>query len=109
MFNCPCNYLRCTGAKSRTSGTSLCDGRAQALGMESGDIVNAQITASSAYNIQSVGPQNARLNREYAGGAWCPLSQLSAKNSGTEWIQVDLKDFYVITAIATQGKPRDDR
>lgn len=72
--------------------------------METGVITNAQITASSSYNMQSVGPHNARLNRDDNGGAWCPLSQLSAKTSGTEWIEVDLKDFHVITAISTQGR-----
>ena len=45
-----------------------------------------------------------RLNREIAGGAWCPSKQLSASYSGQEWIQVDLQEFYIITAIATQGR-----
>lgn len=40
--------------------SALCNGEAHALGMESGDIVDQQITASSSYNVQSVGPQNAR-------------------------------------------------
>lgn len=42
------------GAKGERISTEL------ALGMESGIIVDSQITASSAYNQQSVGPQNAR-------------------------------------------------
>ncbi|XP_027199918.2 discoidin domain-containing receptor tyrosine kinase B-like isoform X2 [Dermatophagoides pteronyssinus] len=84
--------------------SSLCNGQSYPLGMESGEIRDQQITSSSSYNLQSVGPQNARLNREIAGGAWCPSKQLSASYSGQEWIQVDLQEFYIITAIATQGR-----
>ena len=42
--------------------TSLCDAYkgATALGMESGTIPDAALSASSSYNEQSVGPQNAR-------------------------------------------------
>ncbi|KAJ6222429.1 hypothetical protein RDWZM_000974 [Blomia tropicalis] len=84
--------------------STLCGGEASPLGMESGEISDSQISASTSYNMQSVGPQNARLNREISGGAWCPNKQLTAANSGTEWIQVDLAGFYVITAVATQGR-----
>ncbi|KAH9527643.1 DNA damage responsive protein [Dermatophagoides farinae] len=84
--------------------SSLCNGQSYPLGMESGEIRDHQIAASSSYNLQSVGPQNARLNREISGGAWCPSKQLSASYSGQEWIQVDLEELYTITAIATQGR-----
>jgi len=41
--------------------TSLCNKLGiNALGMESGDIKDDQITASSSYNEQSVGPRFAR-------------------------------------------------
>jgi len=41
--------------------TSLCASYGvNALGMESGAIPDSAITASSSYNEQSVGPQNAR-------------------------------------------------
>ncbi|XP_054157644.1 discoidin domain-containing receptor 2-like [Oppia nitens] len=86
--------------------SDLCDytGGPKALGMESGVIPDEDITASSSYNQRSVGPQNARLNRELVGGAWCPLTQLSEPTSGTEWIQVNLRDLYVVTGIAIQGR-----
>ncbi len=45
------------------SKSGLCSstmGGVDALGMESGAIPDAAITASSSYNEQSVGPQNAR-------------------------------------------------
>ena len=43
--------------------TNLCDynGGPKALGIESGDITDDQISSSSAYNQQSVGPQSARF------------------------------------------------
>ncbi|CAG2103628.1 unnamed protein product [Medioppia subpectinata] len=72
--------------------------------MESGVIPDEDITASSSYNQQSVGPQNARLNRELSSGAWCPSRQLTAPLSGTEWIQVNFRDQYVVTGIAIQGR-----
>lgn len=93
--------------------------------MESGTIPDSALSASSSYNEQSVGPQNARwgyqklkdteslpynnhtfcrLNRELNGGAWCPASQLDSKSSGKEWIQVNFSEPYVITKIATQGR-----
>ncbi|XP_054158121.1 epithelial discoidin domain-containing receptor 1-like [Oppia nitens] len=86
--------------------TTLCNyaGGPKALGMESGVIPDDDITASSSYNQQSVGPQNARLNREIASGAWCPSRQLTAPLSGTEWIQVNLHSLYVVTGIAIQGR-----
>ena len=40
--------------------SSLCNGQSYPLGMESGEIRDHQIAASSSYNLQSVGPQNAR-------------------------------------------------
>nr|XP_027199906.1 discoidin domain-containing receptor 2-like isoform X2 [Dermatophagoides pteronyssinus] len=85
--------------------TSICEPNGiNALGMESGVIPDSALSASSSYNEQSVGPQNARLNRELHGGAWCPSSQINQTNSGHEWIQINLTEPFVITKIATQGR-----
>ncbi|KAJ6222245.1 hypothetical protein RDWZM_000790, partial [Blomia tropicalis] len=85
--------------------TLLCEAYGvSALGMESGTIADSALSASSSYNEQSVGPQNARLNRELNGGAWCPSTQMDSKNSGKEWIQVNFSEPYVITKVATQGR-----
>lgn len=46
--------------------SSLCNGELYPLGMESGEIADMQITASSSYNVQSVGPQNARSVLNYS-------------------------------------------
>ena len=45
-----------------------------------------------------------RLKTDIAGGAWCPSKQLGPNTSGSEWIQVDLGQSFVITGIATQGR-----
>lgn len=47
---------------------------------------------------------NSRLGKDKAGGAWCPSKQLGPDTSGSEWIQVDLDQLYVVTGIATQGR-----
>lgn len=46
--------------------TSLCDAfkGPSALGMESGTIPDSALSASSSYNEQSVGPQNARYGKQ---------------------------------------------
>ena len=46
-----------------TKETELCDqnGGPRALGMQSMEITDNQIIASSSYNLHSVGPQNARF------------------------------------------------
>lgn len=91
-------------ASSPSSRSSLCEEWLD-LGMESRDIPDSAITASSSYNEASVGPTFARLNSEISGGAWCPHSQLDIDMSGSEWIQVNLtSQRFVITAISTQGR-----
>ncbi|KAL0115773.1 hypothetical protein PUN28_010951 [Cardiocondyla obscurior] len=73
----------------------------QSLGMESGDIPDSAITASSSY-VTNVGPRNGRLRKETAGGAWCPRSQI--EKGVREWLQVDLQNAHVITGVQTQGR-----
>ncbi|XP_028047094.2 discoidin domain-containing receptor 2 isoform X2 [Monomorium pharaonis] len=73
----------------------------QSLGMESGDIPDSAITASSSY-VTNVGPRNGRLRKETAGGAWCPKIQI--EKGVREWLQVDLLNTHVITGVQTQGR-----
>ena len=85
--------------------SSLCDRLTEeGLGMESKEIPDSSISASSSYNEKSVGPLFSRLNSDASGGAWCPHSQLDIETSGSEWIQVNLTDRFVITAVSTQGR-----
>ncbi|XP_065259701.1 coagulation factor V-like [Emys orbicularis] len=70
------------------------------LGMENGEIKNAQITASSYkkswYN--SWEPSLARLNQQGRINAWQAKS-----NNHQQWLQIDLLKAKKITAITTQG------
>ena len=72
------------------------------LGMEKGHIKDEDITASSAFDLKSVGPHLARLDQDLQGGAWCPKKVIEP--GVREWIQIDLQRPYRITQTATQGR-----
>ncbi|TTH23520.1 Neuropilin-1a [Bagarius yarrelli] len=63
--------------------------------MESGEIINERIVASSQYN-PSWSPSRSRLNNLENG--WTP-----SEDSAREWIQVDLGFLRYVSAIGTQG------
>ena len=69
------------------------------MGMENGQIRDSQITASSRSNTAAMG----RLNFKAGGGkegAWGP----SPYSVYSQWLQVDLDRYTVVTGIATQGR-----
>ena len=69
--------------------------------MENRLIKDAQITASSEWDSNHAAIQ-ARLNFQAGGGkqgAWSARS-----NDANQWIQVALKSYIKLTAIATQGR-----
>ena len=77
------------------------------MGMESGKILNKQITASSEWNAHHAAHQG-RLNFQevveegVAGksGSWSAL-----KNDKNQWLQVELlREESVVTSVATQGR-----
>ncbi|EJD76708.1 TK/DDR protein kinase [Loa loa] len=70
--------------------------------MESGEIGDSQLSASTSFDIISVGPQNARIRKELASGAWCPKPQIKA--GSYEFLEVNFEQVYVITGIETQGR-----
>ncbi|XP_015429425.1 PREDICTED: discoidin domain-containing receptor 2-like [Dufourea novaeangliae] len=72
------------------------------LGMESGAIPDADITASSTFDTGNVGPHLARLKVENLGGAWCPKNQITQE--AREWLEIDLHTVHLITGTATQGR-----
>ncbi|XP_053166904.1 coagulation factor V isoform X2 [Hemicordylus capensis] len=76
------------------------EGCSESLGMESGAIQDAQITASSYKKnwFSAWGPHLARLNRKGRMNAWQAKS-----NNKNQWLQIDLLQSKKITAIATQG------
>ena len=67
--------------------------------MESGQILDSQISASSEYDNKH-SAQNGRLNFEDTGkaGAWVP------KSSSGSWLQVDFEILVIITEVLTQGR-----
>ena len=72
-----------------------------ALGMESGEISDGQITASSQWNSNHAASQG-RL--QFTGtrrkaGAWC-----SRRNDVNQWLQVYVGGQHKVTGVATQGR-----
>ena len=71
----------------------------KALGMESGTIVDSQLSASSSFNYYGAAGMG-RLHNAEGGAAW-----RAATNDSSQWLQVDLDSYYTrITRIATQGR-----
>ncbi|KAI1242284.1 hypothetical protein IHE44_0005803, partial [Lamprotornis superbus] len=76
------------------------DGCSLPLGMESGEIKNTQITASSTMTswFNTWDASLARLNQNGKMNAW-----RAKLNNNQQWLQIDLLTVKKITAIATQG------
>ena len=71
------------------------------LGMDSGTIADAQITASSQWDQNHAAVQ-ARLHFKQSGykqGSWSARS-----NDVNQWLQVDLGSYTTVTKVATQGR-----
>jgi hypothetical protein len=66
------------------------------LGLESGEIPNGAITASSTYSSQ-YHPNDARLKKAGSSCSWGPKVLIGS------WLQVDLGRQSIVTGIATQG------
>ena len=66
--------------------------------MESGEIGDDQITASTEYDPNHRAP-NARLNFNKNRGAWSART-----NDQNQWLQVDFQRSMIITGISTQGR-----
>ncbi|XP_015750296.1 PREDICTED: EGF-like repeat and discoidin I-like domain-containing protein 3 [Acropora digitifera] len=88
---------------------TTCEACNRSLGMESGKILDKQITASSEWNAYHVAHQG-RLNFQEVveggvlnkSGSWSALI-----NNQSQWLQVDLlRQESVITSVATQGRNR---
>ena len=74
------------------------------MGMESGEISDSQLAASSTHDFESVGPQHARLNRDPvdSGGAWCPKGLVGGE--GSAFLEIDLVSARPLTGVLTQGR-----
>ena len=75
----------------------------EALGMQSGDIPDSAITASSSANAVSYAPSVGRLHFLSAGsgryGSWA-----AGANNAQQWFQVDFGSWTKVKAVATQGR-----
>jgi hypothetical protein len=69
--------------------------------MESGEIKDSQISASSQWDNNHA-PQNGRLNFRRHGKADAWVSK--ANDHATSWLQVDFQNPAVITKVLTQGR-----
>ncbi|XP_015768212.1 PREDICTED: lactadherin-like isoform X3 [Acropora digitifera] len=107
----PCPYNLTCQMGFRDQGYRCVSGHGcnRSMGMESGKILNKQITASSKWNAHHAAHQG-RLNFQkvveegVAGksGSWSAL-----KNDKNQWLQVDLlREESVVTSVATQGRNR---
>ncbi|XP_028408770.1 uncharacterized protein LOC114531336 isoform X2 [Dendronephthya gigantea] len=73
----------------------------QPLGMESGAILDSQLSSSGS-SAKLNGPQNARLNLTYISGVRGGGSHLD--NGADRWVQVDFLKWAKVTEIRTQGE-----
>ena len=72
------------------------------LGMQSQDIPDSAITASSSHNLNSFAPYLGRLHLLSSGGkhgSWA-----AAANNINQWFQVDFGSWTRVRAISTQGR-----
>ena len=70
--------------------------------MESGAILDSQISASSEYSGGAYAARQARLHFKAGGGKIGSWS--AAWNDNNQWLQVDLQQTTRVTRIATQGR-----
>ena len=85
---------------------SIQTGCAAPLGMDSGAITDAQISASSQWDGNH-GARQGRLHYKKlpgTSGSWS-----SRANDLNQWFQVDLGQYTTVTGIATQGRQRYDQ
>ena len=79
-----------------------------ALGMQSGNIPDSAVTASSSANAVSYAPSVGRLHFLSAGsgkyGSWA-----AGTNNINQWFQVDFGSWTKVSAVATQGRQDSDQ
>ncbi|KAL9953929.1 hypothetical protein ACROYT_G041405 [Oculina patagonica] len=75
-----------------------------ALGMETGSILESQITASSIHSAH-FSATKGRLRTATGGGCWA-----TGVNDVNQWLQIDLLSQYTeVTSVATQGRINYDQ
>ena len=61
------------------------------------------LSASSSYDPLNVGPAQARLNQDDAGGAWCPEHPVGPQ-VGDQWLGLNTSSTFVISSVRSQGR-----
>ena len=87
------NFIRCKGFPTPKPPVCM-----SALGLQSGQVLDASMTASSA----ACKPYYGRLFLHSGGGktgAWC-----AAANDVNQWLQVDFGKYVKMQRISTQGR-----
>ncbi|XP_066273813.1 EGF-like repeat and discoidin I-like domain-containing protein 3 [Branchiostoma lanceolatum] len=111
-FTCNAGY-RLQGAPSTTcqadsqwtSREPTCTFCQDPLGVESRDIPDSAITASSEYEGTDIRRSyHGRLNTPDGRTAWCSGSRVAG-----EWLQVDLGGATIVYGVITQGRPTFDQ
>ena len=75
-----------------------CDSNAP-IGISDPSIISdGQMNASSQHDSPRYKPYYGRLH-DKRGDGWCP----SPTAEGNDWLQIDLRDTFVVCAVATQG------
>ncbi|XP_066972442.1 discoidin domain-containing receptor 2-like [Macrobrachium rosenbergii] len=72
-----------------------------ALGMQSGNIPDEHISASSYFDA-AVNAIYARAHMDLGGGAWCPREMVYRE--GKEFLEVNLGSVHIITKVEVQGR-----
>ena len=75
--------------------------------MESNDIPDSAVTASSSWSVAKHAPWGGRLNNLPTNNS-CGCWVARTLNQG-EWLQIDLGEERLLTKLATQGRPSFDQ
>ncbi|XP_015761858.1 PREDICTED: EGF-like repeat and discoidin I-like domain-containing protein 3 [Acropora digitifera] len=111
LLQSPCESLPCKSSHERCRplydrNDYECVGCNRALGMESYEILDKQITASSQFDAIHAAHQG-RLNFQgvEGGSSWKAGSWSARVNDQHQWLQVELlKEESLVTSVATQGR-----
>ena len=74
------------------------------LGMQNYQIPGSAISASTSYDVNSMGPANGRLHFQAKTGKYGAWAVVSDSDDKFQWFQVDFGRFIKVTGVATQGR-----
>ena len=92
-------YLAISRSGFTAGATKNCT---QILGMQNNEIPDSALSASTSYNVNSMGPGNGRLYFQATSGkngAWA-----ASTNDKFQWFAVNFGNYAKVTGLATQGR-----